>query len=130
LCKKLPVTTLLGAGVRELRAIAGQGRLGLLQLRFERAWIESKQQIAFLHEIPIAHCGLDDLAVYPRLDRDACVWLDIADRPNLNRHRLLSDGGRTDRHCFTPRRLGRLGIGATEQDQSKRKKYVGLTAKR
>ena len=97
LAQKILVTHGLRFRVLELRTILGQIGLGLIELRDERSRVELEEHGTALDGVPFLESHGNDLAVDARADRDRCVRLDVADRGELERNRLLNDRRRGDR---------------------------------
>ena len=82
----------------KLRAVAGDGALGLRDLRFDGAAVEGEQGVALLDLGAVAEVHGGDRGIDPRLDGDAGDRRDAAKQIDPHRHRLALDGGDFDRH--------------------------------
>ncbi len=84
--------------VVELRAIARQRALGLMELRGERPRIDLRQQIALVNELALGEVDLVEPAVDLRAHRHLLPGGDGAEPFEPDRHVSLVDLGERDRH--------------------------------
>src|SRR5207247_6854162 len=76
--------------------------------RLVRPRVDAEQYLALLDRRAFAEIDLDYLTVDPRFQRDRRIRLDVADRPQLDRHGFLRYERHGDRHGRRP-----LGAFAT-----------------
>lgn len=87
---------------------AGEQAFHLPDLGFDRAAIEREQEVAFAHQRTIAEVHAGDLAVHPRLDRDAGNRGDGSQHFEADGNDLLDRGHDFDRDRADPILAGRL----------------------
>ena len=103
----------VGLCLRDLGLVLGELGLRLLELRLEGARVDREQEIADLDLLPFGEVDPQQLAADQRQHGDRRVCLDIADRPELDRHVPDHHLARHHRHRGRARRrLGGGRIGA------------------
>ena len=88
----------VGARIAHLGTVARLLRLGLRQLRLQRARVELRQQLSGLHVLAFAEADLVELAVDARLDRHALGRGHAAHAAQVQRHGLRLGPHRTHQH--------------------------------
>ncbi len=97
---QLGVAPHLFAQVLHLRHIASQVRFGLLDRCLKGTRVYSEKQLALFNILPFFEMSLIQYAGDLAFHGDDRIGLNVADRPQLQRHGLLDRGSHHHRHCF------------------------------